>query len=490
MSDDRDRDTDAPRKSLDPVAEDMRRIGYECVDRIVDHWQTLPEQMVGRRGNRSEYEALIDEPLPELPVSLEDCLAYFFDRVVPGSTRVNHPRFHAHIPCPSSYAGALGGMLAAGTNLFSGSWLGGATICALELTVLRWIAEMLGYDATAGGILTSGGSMANLVGLATARARSGRDALERGVIYVSREGHGSLNKAASILGFPAEAIREINVDQRFQMRPDELEAAIHADRSRGRLPLVVAANAGTTNSGAIDPLPQLADLCAEHGLWFHIDAAYGGFAAITPQARDRFQGMTRADSLTLDPHKWLYCPMGIGCALVRDPTLLEQAFSTQGSYLKDLPTDEVNFLERGPELSRPARVLSVWMVIRSVGRAALAAQIDQDMQLARLAAELLGQDDRLEVVEPELSIVAFRHRQGTQETESARAARDAALMESTLASGELMLSSTTLGGRSTLRLVVMNHRTTADDIRRSVARIRELIVNQNADSARHDGLLR
>jgi len=483
MSDDRDRDTDAPRQSLDPVAEDMRRIGYECVDRIVDHWQTLPQQAVGRRGSRSEYDALIDEPLPEQPVSLEDCLAYFFERVIPGSTRVNHPRFHAHIPCPSSYAGALGGMLAAGTNLFSGSWLGGATICALELTVLRWIAEMLGYDATAGGILTSGGSMANLVGLATARTRAGREALERGVIYVSREGHGSLNKAASILGFPAEAIREINVDQHFRMRPDELQSAIQVDRSQGRLPLVVAANAGTTNTGAIDPLPQIADLCDEHGVWFHIDAAYGGFAAITPQARDRLQGMTRADSLTLDPHKWLYCPMGTGCALVRDVTLLEQTFSAQGSYLKDLPTDEVNFLERGPELSRPARVLAVWMVIRSIGRAALADQIDQDLRLARLAAELLGQDDRLEVIEPELSIVAFRHRRSPRETESARAARDATLMESTLASGELMLSSTTLGERSTLRMVVMNHRTTADDIRRSVAGIRDRIVDAIPDPA-------
>jgi glutamate/tyrosine decarboxylase-like PLP-dependent enzyme len=483
MSDDRVQDSDEPRQSLDPAAEDMRRIGYECVDRIVEHWQTLPEQMVGRRGSRSEYDALIDEPLPELPVSLEDCLAYFFDRVVPGSTRVNHPRFHAHIPCPSSYAGALGGMLAAGTNLFSGSWLGGATICALELTVLRWLAQMLGYDAESSGILTSGGSMANLVGLATARARSGRDALDRGVIYVSREGHGSLNKAANILGFPPEAIREINVDHHFRMRPDELEAAIQTDRTRGRLPLVVAANAGTTNSGAIDPLPQLADLCAEHDIWFHIDAAYGGFAAITPQARHLFQGMTRADSLTLDPHKWLYCPMGIGCALVRDPALLKQAFSTQGSYLKDLPSNEVNFLDRGPELSRPARALAVWMVIRSVGRAALASQIGNDLRLARLAAELLRQDSRLEVLEPSLSVVVFRQRPQAGESESNRSQRDADLMESTLASGELMLSTTVLNGQSTLRLVVMNHRTTADDIRRSVAQIRKLIVDDATTSS-------
>lgn len=483
MSDDRVQDSPEARESLDPSVEDMRRIGYECVDRMIDHWQSLPDQMVGRRGTRAEYEALIDEPLPDAPSRLEDCLAYFFDRVVPGSTRVNHPRFHAHIPCPSSYAGTLGGMLAAGTNLFSGSWLGGATICGLELTVLRWIAQMLDYDQDASGILTSGGSMANLVGLATARARAGREALQRGVIYVSREGHGSLIKAANILGFPEDAIREIQVDHQFRMSLDALQTAIASDRSQGRLPLVVAANAGTTNTGAIDPLPQLADLCEKHDIWFHIDAAYGGFAAITPQGRDLFQGMTRADSLTLDPHKWLYCPMGIGCALVRHPELLTQAFSTQGSYLKDLPTDEVNFLERGPELSRPARVLAVWMVIRSIGRSALADQIDTDIRLARLAADLLRQDPRLDVIEPSLSVVVFRHRAYAGENETQRAKRDAELMESTLASGELMLSTTVLDGQSTLRMVVMNHRTTEADIRRSVSQIRQLIVDNTANSA-------
>ena len=230
-------------------------------------------------------------------------------------------------------------------------------------------------------------------------------------------------------------------------------------------------------------MPQLADLCAEHDIWFHIDAAYGGFAAITPQARHLFQGMTRADSLTLDPHKWLYCPMGIGCALVRDPELLKQAFSTQGSYLKDLPSNEVNFLDRGPELSRPARALAVWMVIRSVGRAALASQIGNDLRLAQLAAELLRQDSRLEVLEPSLSVVVFRQRAKAGESESNRSKRDAELMESTLASGELMLSTTVLNGQSTLRLVVMNHRTTADDIRRSVAQIRKLIVDDATTSS-------
>ena len=464
------------RASVDPDAETMRRLGYELVDRVVEHLTTLGDQPVARRGSHDEFAELVDEPMPRHAARLEDCLDFFFDRVVPGMTKVNHPRFHAYIPCPSSFAGALGQMLAAGTNPFTGSWLGGATVSALELTVLRWIAEMLGYDTGTAGIFTSGGSMANLVGLAAARARFGRDTLLRGTIYVSREGHASVNKAATILGYAPESIRTVPVDSQYRMDLAALENMITDDREAGHFPFFIAGNAGTTNTGAIDRLPELADLCEREDLWFHVDAAYGGFAAMTLEGETLLRGMERADSLTLDPHKWLYCPMGTGCALVRDAKFLEGAFSTHGDYLKDLPADEVNFLDRGPELSRPARVLAVWMVIRSVGRDGLADQIQADMRLARLAAALLREDTRLDVDEPVLSVVTFRHCRRDGESERGRAARDSALMESTLAGGELMLSSTILGERSTLRMVVMNHRTTEADIRRSVALIHEHIA--------------
>ena len=464
------------RPSLDPDAETMRRLGYELVDRVVSHLTGLSDQRVGQRGSHAELTALVDEPLPEAAYGLENCIEFFFERVVPRMTRVNHPRFHAYIPSPSSYAGMLGEMLAAGTNPFVGSWLGGSTVSALELTVLRWIAEMLGYESQAAGILTSGGSMANLVGLAAARARFSPDAQLRGTILVSSEGHASVNKAAAVLGFPPEAIQTVPVDERFRMIPDELERAIANTRIAGRLPFFAAANGGTTNTGAVDPLAKIADICASRGLWFHVDAAYGGFAAITPSGRRLLDGMERADSLTLDPHKWLYCPMGIGCALVRHSKWLERAFATGGDYLQDLPADEVNFLDRGPELSRPARVLSVWLLIRSAGREALASQIGEDLRLAQLAALLLREDERLDVNDPELSIVTFRHRCRDGETESQRAARDSALMEATLEDGELMLSTTILERQHTLRFVVMNHRTTEADVRRSVRRIRELVT--------------
>ena len=464
------------RVPLDPDAETMRRWGYELVDRVVAHLTTLSEQPVAAPGTRAEFEALVDEPLPIDPAGIEDCLKCFFDRVVPKMTRVNHPRFHAYIPAPSSFAGALGEMLAAGTNPFAGTWLGGATISALELTVLRWIAEMLGYAPDAAGILTSGGSLANLVALTAARTRLESDHWQRGRIYVSREGHASVIKAARILGFPCDAIRTVPANAKLQMDFRELANMIAADRAGGHVPFFVAGNGGTTNSGAVDPLHNIADICANAGLWFHVDAAYGGFAALTPRGRTLLRGMERADSLTLDPHKWLYCSMGVGCVLVRHADALEVAFSSHADYLQDLPSDEVNFFNRGVELSRPARVLSVWMVIRSIGRDGLAKQIGADMRLARLAAQLLAADSRLEVHTPVLSIVTFRHRLRSGESESQRASRDMALMETTLASGELMLSTTRLDGKMTLRLAVMNHRTTESEIRRSVQCIRALIA--------------
>jgi glutamate/tyrosine decarboxylase-like PLP-dependent enzyme len=467
--------TPRDRPSLDPSPEEMRRLGRAVVERIVEHLATLGEQRVARRGTAEEFAALVDEPLPEEGEGIDGSLAFFFERVVPSMTRVNHPRFHAYIPAPSSFAGALGAMLAAGTNPFVGTWLGGATVSALELTALRWIARLVGFPESAGGIFTSGGSLANLGALAAARERAGRDVAAGGTLYVSEEGHASMDKAASVLGFDATAVRRVGVDGRLRMDAGALARLVSEDRAAGRRPFFVCANAGTTNTGAVDPLPEIAEVCRGETLWFHVDGAYGGFAALTDEGRRRLAGLGDADSLTLDPHKWLYAPMGVGCLLVRDPSILAGAFAAHGHYLRDLPTDEVNFLDRGPELSRPARVLPVWMILRALGARVIRAQIEEDLRLARLAASLLSEDPRLELVDrPQLSVVAFRHRPRSGESEPSRAERDHDLMEATLADGTLMLSTTITGGRTALRLVVMNHRTSEADVRRSVARILEL----------------
>lgn len=464
------------RNSLDPPIEEMRQQGYQLIDRIVEHMATLSDQRVAKRGTGAEFAAQVDEDLPEESRSIEECVDFYFGQVVPGMTRVNHPRFHAFIPCPSSYAGMVGSMLAAGTNPFVGSWLGGATVASLELTVLRWIKELLQLDPHHEGILTSGGSTANLVGLAAARTQYGLEVLQNGTIYLSVEGHASVEKAAMVLGFSKRNIRTVAIDAEYRMDVADLARQVAADRQAGQLPFFVAANAGTTNTGSIDPIDEIATFCQESKLWFHVDAAYGGFAAMVPEVREQMQGLEQADSITLDPHKWLYCPMGVGCVFVKGRERLEATFATHGSYLKDLTYDEVNFLDRGPELSRPARVLPVWLVLRSAGREELVQQMRSDIELAEFAAELLSADERFDVEPVRLSIVAFRHRTSSEsELATAEAAkRDEALIEAILADGELMLSSTTLKGRSTLRFVVMNHRTTPADVKRSVKRVREL----------------
>ncbi len=450
----------------------MRRLGRLAVDRLVDRLATLGESPVACRGGAGDFAALVDEPLPRAGCGADSSLDFFFSRVAPGMTKLDHPRFHAFIPSASSFYAALGKMLDAGANPFVGSWLGGATVASLELTVLRWVAEAVGYDPQAAGMFTSGGSIANLCALAAARAARGNDDRASHVIYVSEQGHGSFEKAAHILGYGPSAVRRVPADDRFRMRVDALAAAIERDRGNGLAPLLVSANAGTTNTGSIDPLPAVADLCAAHRLWFHVDAAYGGFAALCDEGRRKLAGMERADSLTLDPHKWLYAPMGTGCVLVRERAALEAAFRVSGDYLKDVPRDEVNFFDRGPEMSRPGRVLAVWMLLRTVGLDALAEQVEWDLRLARLAERLLSEVPALEIVCPaELSVVTFRSRARPGEAEAARAARDTAIMERTLASGELMISGTDLAGRSALRLVVLNHRTTEVEVRRSVAAI-------------------
>jgi aromatic-L-amino-acid/L-tryptophan decarboxylase len=459
-------------RGLDPAAEEMRAILRRVADLLVDDRTGLGERRVGLRASAAELAAVVDEPLPRHGLGAAATIDAFFERIVPHMTRVDHPRFHAYIPCASSFYGMLGAILAAGTNPFVGSWLGGASICALELTVLRWIAEAIGCARLDAGVLTSGGSLANLTAIAAARCHHAGRLGGRGVLYFSEQGHLSAQKAAALLGFPPEQLRVVAADQHFRLRVDDLERQVARDRDEGLEPFFLCANGGTTNTGSIDPLPELAELCRREGLWFHVDAAYGGFAALSPTGRELLAGMAAADSLTLDPHKWLYVPIGVGCFLTRHRAALEGAFRSGGDYLQDVPRDEVNFFDRGPELTRPGRVLAVWTLMRSVGTERLAREVDEDLRLAALAERWLAEDPRFEIVTPAaLSIVTFRHG-GAGLDERERARRDRALMELTLAEGEVMLSTTELAGRTALRLVVLNHRTSESEIRRTVEAVR------------------
>lgn len=452
-------------------------MGYRLVDLIVSDLSGLSERRVSRRHRREDFSELV-EPLPEGPAGYDESLEFLSTHLIPGLTRVNHPRFHAYLPAAGNYVGALGTFLAAGLNSFVGSWLGGGSMALLELVVLEWLADLIDYPKHGSGLLTSGGSMANLIGIA-AGCSAKSEVRGRLTFYASRQAHASCQKAALTLGLERQNLRLVDCDEQLRMQPDDLIRCIEADLDAGLIPAVVCANAGTTNTGAIDPLRRVSEICRRFELWFHADGAYGGFAAACPSIRDRFDGLTEADSLALDPHKWLYAPMGVGCVLFPSPGSAEAAFVSSGDYLRDTKRDEeVNFFDRGPELSRPARALSVWLSLRTVGAARMREEILEDLRLANLAQRLIASIPCLEIAFPtSLSVVAFKFR---QDPESARAER---LMEATLDSGELMISTTELDGRTILRFVVMNHRTGETEVRRSIAAIERLATGIAADLA-------
>jgi glutamate/tyrosine decarboxylase-like PLP-dependent enzyme len=460
---------------LELAPERMRELGYRVVDLLVDRYAGLRAERAWRGATRAELDARLGEAAPESPTPFETVLGRLVDDVLPYRAHVDHPRFFAFVPGAPTWPGVLGDLIASGANIFQGTWLSSAGVSALELTVLDWFCRWVGFPEGAGGLFLSGGSAANLTALACARAsRYGAHRSDL-VVYCSAETHSSAPRAARVLGFADERIRTVAVDDEDRVRVDALASMVVADRAAGLEPFLLVANAGTTSTGAVDPLDALAELCARERLWLHVDAAYGGFAVLTERGRAELAGMARADSLALDPHKWLYQPFETGCLLVRDVLLLERAFHVMPPYLQDtaLPTAgggsggterlPVNFANRGIQLTRTARVLKVWLSVQTFGLGAFRAAIDSTLDLARYAESRIRRSATLELLTPaRLGIVCFRRRP-TDETQSCDEL-NAALLHALLAAGIAMISSTRVGGAFALRLCVLNYRTRRGDI--------------------------
>ena len=360
-------------------------------------------------------------------------------------------------------------LIASVSNIENSSWLESAGPSELELVVLDWFKEWIGYPAEAEGVLVSGGSAANMTALACAREALLGAMSERVVAYVSDQAHSSVARAARVLGFRPEQVRVLPTDERFRMRPDALADAMDADLRAGLRPLFVSASAGSTNTGAVDPLPELAEICKERGAWLHVDAAYGGFAVLSGRGRRLLQGMELADSVTLDPHKWLYQPFECGCLLVRRGHFLREAFEITPDYLKDTEVlaREVNFADRGVQLSRMCRALKLWVSLKYFGVAAFRTAIDRSLDLAREAQARIENSGELELLVPAtLGVVCFRRRFESVEDEDELARLNAGLVEGLTASDEGHISSTRLRGRYALRMCVLNHTTTSDDVHR------------------------
>lgn len=451
-------------------ADAMRSLGYATVDFVVDYLTREDDPPALRRLGRGELEQRLGGDPVEHPTGWGDLLEQLDRDVVAFAARSHHPGYLAYIPTCGTFPSALGDFIASALDIESSAWVGAAGPSALEVLVIDWFARWIGYPPSAGGVLTSGGSAANMTALACAREALLGAMTADAVIYVSDQGHSSIVRAARTLGFRPDQVRVLPSDAAFRMRPDALVGAMDTDLTAGRVPLLVAAAAGSTNTGAIDSLADLATICRERGVWLHVDAAYGGFAALTERGRAALAGIELADSVTLDPHKWLYQPVECGSLLVREGHLLRAAFEIVPDYLRDTAVDdaaeEVNFADRGLQLSRAARSLKVWLSLRYFGVAAFRAAIDRAMDLARSAQDRIEADPGLELLAgATLGVVCFRRRvEGADEVH--HAAVNTALLEQVNDSGLAFLSSTRLRGRYCVRLAIMNFTTTQRDVDR------------------------
>ena len=458
----------------------MRRLGYQTVDMLVGRLgdRSIPPL---RRASPTEMRERLSGPQPRGPQSLTDILEQLERDVLPFAGRGDHPGYFAFVPFCGTWPGALGDFVASALNVFAGSWMEAAGPSQVELEVLEWFKDWIGYPAQAVGSLVSGGSAANMTALAVAREAHGAMSPDL-VVYVGDQAHSSLARAARMLGFGPTQVRVLPTGTDLRLDPLTLAAAIEADVRGGRTPLFASASAGATNTGSVDPLGAIADVCAAHDVWLHADAAYGGFATLTERGRKALEGLSRADSVTLDPHKWLYQPYECGCLLVRDGRLLREAFEIVPDYLRDaVPTDaEVNFADLGMQLSRSARSFKLWFSLRYFGIDAFRDAIDTTLDLAAHAAALIERSPALEhLAPPSLGIVCFRRRFPDTVDESEIERRNAALASAVENAGIGLVSSTRLRGRYALRLCVLNHTTTAEAIERVLALI------ESADPAAH-----
>jgi aromatic-L-amino-acid decarboxylase len=433
----------------------MRRLVDEAMRRIVAHIESLPSQPAMNVEGATEYARTLIEPLPERGESYEKLLDFLFDDAIPRSFTSSGPGYLGYVPGGGIFHAAVADLIADAVNRYVGVCAAAPALVQLEANVIRWFAAILGFPHTSGGVLTSGGSLANFTAVVAARKSLLPDDFLRGTLYCSNQIHHSFQKAANLAGFPYANIRELPVDAQFRIRVDALEEAVARDRAEGWTPFLVAGSAGTTATGAVDDLDALADVARRHGLWFHIDGAYGAFFNLTERGRRVLRGIERADSVILDPHKTLFLPFGTGALLVRDARTLRRAHSLHADYLPAMQeADElVDFCEISPELSRDFRGLRVWLPIKMFGIGVFREQLDEKLDLMDLAMRALRAIPQLEIVaEPQLTICAFRVRgEGDDATRM--------LLDRINARKRVMLTGATVGGRFVIRIAIVSHRT-------------------------------
>jgi aromatic-L-amino-acid decarboxylase len=464
------------RRPLTLSPEEMRAMGYRVVDMLVEHVETLVDKPLTRKSDRATLETRLRVPPPAEGSDALQVLDELERDILSTMMHPDHPRYFAFIPGPGNYVSALADALAAGFNVFAGTWLEASAPAEIELVTIDWLREACGLPPTAGGVYVSGGSVANMTGLAVARQIKLGGLTDGAVVYGSDQTHSSIARGLRTLGFGPDQLRTLPSDATYRFDVRQLRSAIDRDRAAGLIPFCVVGTAGTTNTGAIDPLSALADLCAEQSLWFHIDGAYGAAAALSARGKPLMDGLERADTLVLDPHKWLFQPFDMGCLIVKRSAWLEETFSTVPEYLRDTQGQEgeVNFWERGIQLTRSFRALKLWLSIKVFGWSAFQEAIERGFELAKLTEAAVIRRPGWEVVTPaQLSIITFRCAPaGLDQGQVDQLNRD--LVADMIADGTAMISSTELRGRTVLRMCTMNPRATDADIEKTIDRLAAL----------------
>ena len=445
-----------------PEAE-MRSLGHQMVEMVIAHLVGRADEKAIEVTDRASLEALIGGPVPHEPSDAASALATLRAHVIPNQQHGDHPRYFARVPSPAAFTGILGDWLATGFNSIAASWVGGSGTAVTELVVIDWLRQCMRMPEGTQGIIVSGGSLANFTAFAAAFAAKGR-----GVVYTNDQTHASLKRNLTAVGLSPSDIRVLKTNARQEYDVDALAQAIHADKAAGLTPVMVICNAGSTNTGAVDPLHAIAALARSENLWMHVDAAYGGPAALTAQGAQELAGMELADSLVIDPHKWLFQPYDCGVVLVRHPGALERAFAMSPEYLKDVMggEDTVDLFNRSLELTRKTRALKLWLTFKTHGLTRIAAGIQAGMDIAvRAQAMVQAQPEIWELVTPaKLGILTFARR-GAGPRDHER------LVSQLTAEGWATLSSTTIKERTVLRLCTLNPLTTDEDIRQTLERL-------------------
>lgn len=445
---------------------EKERMMDRAVERTLAHLDSLADQPAAALDGAEELAERLREPLPQESTAFDELLALLFEEAIPASMNTIHPGYMAYIPGGGLFHSAVADFIANATNRYVGAWFASPGLVQLEANVIEWFCTMVDYPTDAFGLLTTGGSMANQIAITTARRNRLSTDFSDAIIYTSDQSHHSVAKSAVLSGFPAENIRSVPTDDRFRLRPDALESAIEADRVDGHQPFLVVANAGSTNTGAVDDLQTLADICEREELWLHADAAYGGFFVLTEDGADALDGLDRCHSITLDPHKGLFLPYGTGAVLVRDGSTLARAHAVDADYMPDWDpeSEPADFSRLGPELSRDFRGLRVWLPLKLHGIEPFRENLAEKLDLATLAGDRLEAMDHVRLVAvPQLSTLAFRVDPPGIDGESLDDL-NREILEWINERARVRLSGTTLNDRFTIRISILSFRTHRDAV--------------------------